>query len=174
MNGGKERRERVGGVKVTPRWGLDLGWGFLLLSLKLLEGGQSVHASYLRGRPSRFTSASLVMLLSCIFLWPSWWQSQVLSEPAELQMWGWLIILCKENFSKPVLLMERMCRVHTCGLVYVPCYSFDFSYFTSSRCLPLCAAGGRMRWAPYLSVLHHIYVDIVSASVYLDSSKQNT
>ena len=171
---GRREGERVGGVKVTPRWGLDLGWGFLLLSLKLLEGGQSVHASYLRGRPSRFTSASLVMLLSCIFLWPSWWQSQVLSEPAELQMWEWLIILCKETFSKPVLLMERMCRVHTCGPVDVPCESFDFSYFTSSTCLLWRAAGGRMRWAPYLSVLHYMYVDIVSASVHLDSSKQNT
>ena len=172
-NGGKERREESERCEGHPEVRAGSGLGFLLLSLKLLEGSKSVHASYPRGRPSRFTSASMAMLLRCIFLWPSWWQSQVLPEPAELQTWGWLI-LCKENVSKPVLLMESMCWVHTCGSVYVPCYTFDFSYFISPRHLLLCAAGSRMRWAPYLSVFHYIYVDIVLASVYLDSSKQNT
>ena len=159
-------------------WRSPQGEGWIWAGVSTVEpevagGWPECSSSYPRGRPSRFTSASMAMLLRCIFLWPSWWQSQVLPEPAELQTWGWLI-RCKENFSKPVLLMENMCWVHTCGSVYVPCYTFDFSYFTSPRCLLLCAVGGRMRWAPYLSVFHYLYVDIVLASVYLDSSKQNT
>lgn len=67
-NGGKERRGDSERCEGHPEVRAGSGLGFLLLSLKLLEGGQSVHASYPRGRPSRFTSASMAMLLRCIFL----------------------------------------------------------------------------------------------------------
>lgn len=74
----------------------------------------------------RCTSASTELRSRCLFSHLHGEEARALSQPSEPLTWRWMIIPQRENSSKPVLLMKRMCKACACAPVCVCLHTDTF------------------------------------------------